>query len=386
MLRMLRLPSHLRRQEACLRNLSNSSSFAESNPNAGAGAGARVYRTLRRTGWLLASAWVLALPCVAQTCTTQATLPADTRQSIANDAMALASAIQADATSRVEAMTIPELTANFDPTANLVRNTSAKIAGDTLLVTQIYRLDASARRPGDNSEADFSCLLLGTSDETDFAIPNLPSGVYAFVMVEAGGERPWLLSFLLQQEPGGWKMAGFYPHARSAAGHDGLWYWTTARADAKAGHKWIAWVLYSEADQLLRPANFASSTHLDQLRAERRTNAPNELSDGLSADSPLVIQSKQPKQANEGTEFHFIDVGSAGTDDGKGLDLVLHFKAEPMADPAAARARNTAAAKALLAAHPELRDSFTGVSVFAESPNQPPFATEQSFAELQSQP
>jgi hypothetical protein len=333
--------------------------------------------------------FAFALPVAAQTCTTQAALSADMRQSIANDAMALASAIQAGATSRVEAMTIPELTANFDPTAYLVRNTSAKIAGDTLRVTQIYRLDASNRKSSDTSETDFGCPLIGTTDEVDFAIPNLPSGVYAFVMVEAGGERPWLLSFLLQQEPGGWKMAGFYPHARSAAGHDGLWYWTTARADAKAGHKWIAWVLYSEADQLLRPANFASSTHLDQLRAERHTNAPNELSDGLSADTPLVIQvnqgneATQSKQAKEGTEFHFTDLGSAGTDDGKGLDLILHFSADPMADPAAARARNTAAAKALLAAHPELRDGFTGVSVFAESPNQPPFATELSFAELQ---
>jgi hypothetical protein len=195
-------------------------------------------------------------------------------------------------------------------------------------------------------------------------------------MVEASGERPWLLAFLLQRQGSDWKMAGFYPHARSAAGHDGLWYWTTARADAKAGRKWIAWVLYSEADQLLRPANFASSTHLDQLRAERRGNAPTELSDGLSADTPLVVRAK------DGSEFHFTDIGSAGTDDGKGLDLVLHYRADPVADPVAGRARNTAAAKALLEAHPELRDGFTGVSVFAESPNQAPFATEQSLAEL----
>ena len=116
-----------------------------------------------------------------------------------------------------------------------------------------------------------------------------------------------------------WKLAGFYPHARSAAGHDGLWYWTTARADAKAGKKWVAWVLYGEADQLLRPANFITTTHLDQLRSERHTNAPAELSEGISADTPLVIKAK------DGSEFRFTALSAAATDDGKGLDLVLHY-------------------------------------------------------------
>jgi hypothetical protein len=365
---MLRLPSREARQEPSLIIMPRS---GEPNPRAGK------RTSCSRSVILLLLASGFALPILAQTCTTQATLSANTRQSIANAAIALGSAIQSNATSRVEAMTIPQLTANFSPTAYVVSNTAAKIAGDSLHVTQLYRLDASARKPGDTSEADFGCALIGTTDEVDFAIPGLPSGVYAFVMVEARGDHPWLLAFLLQEQGSDWKMAGFYPHARSAAGHDGLWYWTTARADAKAGHKWIAWVLYSEADQLLRPANFASSTHLDELRAERHSNAPNELSDGLGADTPLVIRAK------DGTEYHFTDVGSAGTDDGNGLDLILHYHADPLADPAAARARNTAAAKALLEQHPELRDGFTGISIFAESPNQPPFATEQSFAELQ---
>jgi hypothetical protein len=156
-----------------------------------------------------------------------------------------------------------------------------------------------------------------------------------------------------------------------------LWYWTTARAEAKAGHKWLAWVLYGEADQLLRPANFVSSTNLDQLRSERHSNAPGELSEGVSGAVPLVIQAK------DGNEFQFTDLDSAVTDDGKGLDLVLHYRAEAIADPVAARARNVAAAKALLQAHPELRQDVTGLSVFAETTGQPPFATEETLAELQ---
>lgn len=310
-------------------------------------------------------------------CTTQGVMSADMRQGIANTALGIATAIQSNDTARVQSMSAPALAANFDATSYIVRSTAAKIAGNSLRVTQLFRLDASSRTAGDTGEATFSCPLSGSSSEVDFGIAGLPPGIYAFAMVEASGARPWLLAFLLEQQGTAWKVAGFYQHARTAAGHDGLWYWTTARADAKAGQKWRAWVLYGEADQLLRAANFMSSSHLDQLRTERRSNAPPELSEGLNANTPLVIKSKQ------GAEFPITDLSSSGTEDGKGLDLVVHFRADPLADPVAARGRNVAAAKALLLAHPELREGFTGVSVFADTAGQPPFATQHPWTELQ---
>ena len=315
-------------------------------------------------------------PPVNAACVTQSAMTGNDRQRIADTALAIANAIKANDSARVQSMTISSLAANFGGTAYVVQSTSAKISSDTLRVTQIYRLDASSRKPGDTTPADFSCALSGSTDEVDFSISGLPPGVYVFAMVEASGDRPFLLAMLLQQEGSGWKMAGFYPHPRTAAGHDGLWYWTTARADAKAGHKWLAWVLYGEADQLLRPANFVGTTHLDMLRAERHTNAPGELSEGVSDQTPLVIKAK------DGSEFHLTDLSSAATDDGRGVDLVIHYRTEAAADPAAARARNNAAAKAVLDAHPELRNVFTGVSVLAEIPGQAPFATEQPVSEI----
>lgn len=309
-------------------------------------------------------------------CTTQSAMSAEIRQSLADTALALATAIKANDTERVRSMSASAIASNFDPTVFVIRQTANAIANSTLRVTQLYKLDASSRKPNDPAVAEFSCALSGGGDEVDFAIPGLPPGVYAFAIVEAAGDRPWLLPILFQQEGSAWKMAGFYPHPRTAAGHDGLSYWTTARADAKAGKRWLAWVRFGQADQLLRPANFVSSTHLDQLRSERRSNAPGELSDGISAEMPLVIKAK------DGSEFHFTSLGSAATDDGKGLDLVLRYQADSVADQTAARARNTAAASALLTAHPELREGFTGVSVFAEAPGQTPFPTEQSMAEI----
>lgn len=335
---------------------------------------------VRPLAMLLLSLLLAAAPSRAQSqsaaCTTQSAMASNLRQSLADDALALGSAIKAGDAAQVKSMSAPDIASNFDATSYLLQNTSASISGDTLRVTQLYRLDASSRPAGDTAEADFGCALAGSTDEVDFSIPGLPPGVYSFAMVEAEGPHPWLLSFLLQQQGGAWKMAGFYPHARTAAGHDGLWYWKTARADAQAEKKWLAWVLYGEADELLRPANFVTSTHLDKLRNERHNNAPNELSEGIAPDNPLVIKGAG------GAEFHLTALGSSGTDDGKGLDLVIRYRADSIADPATERTQNTAAAATLLAAHPELREGFTGVSVFAEVPGQQPFATEQNITEI----
>lgn len=322
----------------------------------------------------------LASPARSQTppsaCTTQSVMTADMRQSLADAALGVATAVKANDAERVRSMSAPEIASNFDSTVFVIHQTSSAIANGTLRVAQLYRLDASSRKPNDPAEANFGCALSGSTNEVDFSIPGLPPGVYAFVIVEADGDRPWTLPILLVQQGTVWKMAGFYPHPRAAAGHDGLWYWTTARADAKAGKKWLAWVLYGQADQLLRPANFLSSTHLDQLRTERRTNAPPELSDGLSPEAPLVIKAK------DGTEFHFTSIGSAATDDGKSLNLVLHYRVDSIGDSGAANIRNTAAASALLASHPELREGFSGASIFAEAQGQTPFITAQSLADI----
>jgi hypothetical protein len=303
-------------------------------------------------------------------------MTAEMRQVLADTAIAIATAIKGNDSERVRSMSAAEIASNFDSTLFVIRQTSSAIANDTLGVTQLYRLDASSRKPNDPAVADFGCPLAGGADEVSFSIPGLPPGVYAFVIVEATGDRPWLLPILLEQQGAAWKMAGFYPHARTAAGHDGLWYWTTARANAKAGKKWLAWVQYGQADQLLRPANFIASTHLDKLRDERHSNAPGELSEGINPEAPLVIKAK------DGSEFHFLSLGSAATEDGKALNLVLHYRVDSVADPGAANARNTAAASAILAAHPELREGFSSVSIFAEAQGQTPFITEQILAQI----
>jgi hypothetical protein len=339
-------------------------------------------RAVARAGPLLSLLLtVVAAGMPAQTCTTQAKMSPEDRTNLSNAAQHLAQSIKASDLAQVQGDTIAEFASAsaFGPTAALVQSVSARLAGDTLVVTQIYELDARSRKAGDTSDAEFSCALTGTTAETDFSISGLPPGFYGFAMVEASGDRPWLLAFLLRQDGDGWKLAGFYPRARVAAGHDGLWYWNAARADAKAKEHWLAWVFYGEADQLLRPANFASSTNLDRLRSEQRAGAPPELIGGIGTDTPLIVK------ASDGTEYRLTGIAAEASEDGKQLNLVLHLRADYLADAAAAKARNVAAARALFDAHKELRQGFNGVWIFADSADSAghePLLTIQTIADI----
>lgn len=324
-------------------------------------------------GATIATAWLGMMTPVAtaQNCTTQAQMSANTRQSLSDTALALAEAIQSGDTAKVQALAAPDIAADATQTAALVSRTSGHIAGDGLRVAQIYQLDASSRASDDSSPAEFSCPLLGTVSEVDFSISSLPAGMYGFAMVEAAGPRPWLLSFLLRQNGSSWQMAGFYQHSRTAAGHDGVWYWRAARAAAESRHPWLAWLDYGEAEKLLRPAEFMTSTNLDKLTDERSEAAPATLRNGVSTESPLSIGG-----------FSITSLATAESPDGKSLDLLVHYSVASVGDAAAAQARNAAVAKAVLDAHPELRQGFGRILVFADAPGQPSFPSELAISAI----
>jgi hypothetical protein len=313
----------------------------------------------------------------AQSCTTQAKMSAEDYAALSEFALGLGTAVKAGDTARVESLSSADVAGNFAPTGFLVRATADKIGGETMRVTQVYELDATQRMVNDPSVAEFSCLLSGTTSETDFVIPALPPGFYGFAMVEAsGGVRPWLLAFVLRRDAGVWKLAGFSAHARTAAGHDGVWFWTRARERIAAKENWVAWVLFGEAYELLRPAGFVTSTNLDKLLAEQKAAAPPELAEGIGAQNPMVLKGVG------GAEYRFTAIGAEGSDDGQRLNLMLHVGVDGLND-AAATAFNKAAAKALLDAHKELRQGFDGVWVFAEREGQSrPFATELKMGEI----
>ncbi|MGH9597970.1 MAG: hypothetical protein ACRD3K_14345 [Edaphobacter sp.] len=329
---------------------------------------------------LLAAGMLVAGVAAAEVCTTQSQMTATDRDALAAAARGLAAKVQANDVSGLQAATAVEYAKDFSGIGMVVGSTSAKVKGGTPVVEQVYLLDGTQLKRGADGSlpyAQFFCSLNKSIAEADFLIPGLAPGRYGFVIVDVfGGSSPWRLSFLLRQDAGQWVMAGFYPKPLTAAGHDGLWYWTQARTMTAQNQRWNAWLYYQQAESLLKPVNFIQSTHLEKLKTEESSAAPPALSDGVSAAAPLVV--KGP----DGAEYHFSGLGVDDSLEKDKIDVMAHLKVEQIGDPVAARKRNEDAMVALLAAYPEMRKAFHGVWMVAEVQGQNPFATEQPMGEI----
>ena len=324
-----------------------------------------------------------ALDARSETCVTQSQMEPAERTALETAARSLALKIQVNDQDGVKSATIPEFVANFNGIGSAVSTTAPYLAGNRAEVEQIYLLDATAskRNPdGSNPDGDFICTLNKGTSEADFSINALPPGRYGFAMVEFTGKAPWLVSMLLRQDGAGapWKLAGFFPKALTAAGHDGLWYWSQGRAAAAKKQLWVAYMDFQEARVLLQPASFVSSTHLENLRVEATSAAPPEAADGVGPDAPLLV-----KGAN-GKEYRFTSIDAGDSLHKDKLDIVVHLINDPtITDPVAARQRNLDAMKAWLTLHPEMRETFHGMWVISDTPGQPPIATtEASMSEI----
>lgn len=328
---------------------------------------------------LLAAGMLLSGVAGAEVCTTQSQMTAADRNALAATARDLAAKVQADDVKGLQAATVAEYAKDFSGIGDVVGTTAAKVKGGALEVEQIYLLDGSDLKKntdGSAPDAQFFCSLNKSVAEVDFLIPGLLPGRYAFAMVNVQSAAPWQLSFLLRQDQGRWELAGFYPKALTAAGHDGLWYWTQARAMATRKEHWNAWLYYQQAQALLQSTGFVQSSHLEKLKSEQSAAAPPALSDGISPQAPLVVKGA------DGTQYRFIGLG---VDDSLGaakIDVVAHLKVDALGDAATAKKRNADATSALLAAYPELRKAFHGVWIFTEAAGQNPYATESAMSEI----
>ncbi len=316
----------------------------------------------------------------SESCTTQSQMKDQERDGLAAAARDIASKVQTNDANGLKAETVAEFASHFSPMQSLVAETAPRLTGGALTVDQVYLLDASQLKAQGGSEAQFFCSLNKSANDVEFLIPGLSAGVYGFAVVQvAASPDPWIVPMLLRREQGRWLLAGLYPRSTQAAGHDGLWYWREARRLAKEKQRWNAWILYGEAEALLQPASFIQSTHLEKLRDEQRAAAPAALSSGIGTDVPLVVK------AADGKTYQFTALGVDDTLAKDKIDVSAHLRVEEIGDAAAARKRNEDAMHALLAAYPELRSSFHGIWIVAESaatPNAAPFATEQAMADL----
>jgi hypothetical protein len=304
----------------------------------------------------------------AASCTTQAQMAEAERTALVQAARTLASAVQSGNSAAVKASTIPKVRDQFDSIASTIEQSAPLLAGATITIDALYALDASDLKEA-AEDTVFFCGAANSPVHVDITIPQLPRGKYALTLVHATGvQKPQQMAFLLQNN-GDWQLAGFFIKPLLVAGHDSVWYWTKARAFDQKGQKWNAYFYYTTAAYLATPAEFMTSANLDKLNQEAAVSKPQ----GLPGAAPMTLPGGG--QTFSVTNMHTD--GSLG-----GLDLVVHYATTNVSDPVATRARNLEVMKAVLAAHPELREAFHGLWVFAEAPPERPFGNELVMSEI----
>lgn len=333
----------------------------------------RAASCLASAGVVMMAFWGVARVAPAETCTTQSAMQPMDRAALAQTARELAGRMQAGDAAGLEPVSIPELQKDFGGIRGAVAELAPHLKGDALAVDQVYLLDATTLGAG--TDAQFFCTLNRSQAEVDLSISGLTAGTYGFAVVYGTGGSPWRVALLMQRDAGRWLLAGFFPGPTEAAGHDGLWYWKEARRLNAAKQPWTAWLYYTEARSLLQPAAFVQSTHLERLQDEQKAAAPPALSSGVSGTTPLVIKGQDSR------EYRITGLSLEALAGRSRADVVMRLE-EPSTDAAELRARGDGAARALVAAYPELRSAFDGVLVSLEAPGRPPLVTEHRMVEL----
>lgn len=319
----------------------------------------------------MAMLWPSAARAVS--CTTQSQMTQADRSHYEQAARALGMQIQAGNAAAVRTNTVAAVAAQFDGVSASIERVSPLIQKGSLTVDSLYNLNAQDLKAG-SDRADFFCSVPDSTLIVSVSIAQLPPGNYLLAVLHATGvDQPQQLSLILQNDPVGsqqWKLAGLYVRPLTAAGHDGVWYWSQARTYASRQQNWNAYFYYQTAAFLLNPADFFSSPNLEKLQKEAQTVRPAE----LPGSNPLVL-----KAGNESLEITGMRTeGFQG-----GLDLIVNYKAKNVTDPAATRTQIIELMKALLARYPELRTAFHGLWVYAYNSNGQPFAIELPMNQIQ---
>ena len=332
--------------------------------------------TLQRALPLLYLTCALAYPPAhAASCKTQSQMMPAQRDALLNVARTMASQVQKGDAQGLQANTIPEVASNFSGIAASVGSLKPLVGQAAITVNALYMLDASTE-PAGAQRTDFYCgaplVVLNFN--------SLPPGTYALVILHATGvPQPQQISLILSQSADNhWMLAGFFSRPMVQAGHDGLWYWESARQYAQKNKNWAAWFYYRLATDLLDPVEFLFSPNLEKLQKEAEKTRP----DKLPGNDPMPLDAK-------GSIFNITAIDPTvvlGP-----LDLEVHYtpdaaQAAQLRDPAAARKQVIDAMTALLAQHPDLHEAFHGIWMHADQGNASLFALELPMDQISGGP
>lgn len=312
----------------------------------------------------LLSCLLISVSAYAASCTTQALMTPAERNDLSMSARLLLSRAQNGDVNGMKAQTLPAVAADFSGIAASVEQLHPLIQRATLTVDDLYDLDSSTDQPN-QPNTQFFC----GSPVVVLNFNGLPPGKYALAILHATGvEKPQQISLILARSGSQWLLAGFFAKPMISAGHDGLWYWVSARRFKQMNGRWAAWIYYRMAASLLDPLDNLTSPNLQKLQQETEEVKPAD----FPSDKPITVSSP-------GGAFQLTSVDTS-TDFG-GLDLDVHYTPDPgqasqLSNPPLARKQMLDIMGALLAAHPELHQAFHGIWVHADQGNSTLFALE----------
>jgi hypothetical protein len=305
------------------------------------------------------------LAASAASCKTQSQMTPVQRDALSSAARTVIGEVQSGDTQTLRLNTIAAVAADFGGIAGSVDSLKPLVQQATITVDSLYALDASTESVG-AARTDFYC---GTPVVV-LNFTGLPPGSYALVILHATGvPKPQQISLILSESAEHhWMLAGFFSKPMTQAGHDGLWYWVSARQFAQKNMKWDAWFYYQTAAYYLDPVEFLSSPNLEKLQHEQDGVHP----DSLPGVKPLLLDA-------HGSFFQVTAIDTTATLGP--LDLEVHYAPDvaetaQLHDPPTARKQVTEVMIALLTLHPELRDAFHGIWVYADGGSSSLFSLE----------
>ena len=306
------------------------------------------HRHLQCATLLLLTSGALMLPLAAKgaSCKTQSQMTAAERDALSNAARAIVGEVQRGDVQSLRQNTTPAVAADFAGIASSIDALKPLVQQAAITVDSLYALDSSTDTTG-VARTDFYCgtqvVVLNFTD--------LPPGTYALAILHATGvPKPQQISLILSETAEHrWMLGGFFSKPLIVAGHDGLWYWVSARDYSQRSMNWNAWFYYRVAAYSLQPVDFLSSPNFEKLRHEADRVHP----DNLPGTTPLMLSA-------HGSFYQVTTIDTT---------VVL-------GNPPTARKQVTEVMMALLALHPELHDAFHGIWVQADQGSTSVFSLE----------
>jgi hypothetical protein len=315
--------------------------------------------------FLTSGALMLPLAAKAASCKTQSQMTAAERDALSNAARGIIDKVQSGDVQALRQNAIPMVAADFGGIASSVDTLKPFVQQAAITVDSLYALDSSSDNAG-AARTDFYCgtqvVVLNFTD--------LAPGTYALAILHATGvPKPQQISLILSQTAEHrWMLGGFFSKPMIEAGHDGLWYWGSARDFAERSMNWDAWFYYRVAAYSLQPVEFLSSPNLEKLQHEADRVHP----DNLPGTKPLMLSA-------HGSVFQVTTIDTTALLGP--LDLEVHYVPDAaqtveLRNPLTSRKQVTEVMMALLALHPELHDAFHGIWVQADQGSTSVFSLE----------